>query len=101
MINVLGRDVKDLRSRCRMHVFSFFEYLNQLLVTGQACRNAQFYLRVVDRNNDKSFWCNEALANTAAELGLDRNILEIRVFARHATGRRACLQEFGVETTLL
>ena len=60
--------------------------------------DAQFNLRIVRGHNAVAVTGNKCLTDTAAFIGSDRNILQVRVTGRKTAGRGHCLVIRGMHT---
>ena len=87
---------KHLQRRLIVDVVAAAERLDERFVLGQVGEHPQFDLRIVGRDQHVARLGDERAADLAAELGLDRNVLKIRIAAAQAPGRRHRLVEARV-----
>ena len=97
----LGRvDAQHLRRRRRVDVLPTLECLPQLRLAGDVGEDPQLDLRVVGGDKPGAGFRDEGRADLAAELGADRDRLEIRVRRREATRRGDRLVEGRVQSAV-
>ena len=72
------------------------ERVDQRRVLGQVREHAELDLRVVGRDQHVARLGDERAADLAAELGADRDVLQVRIAAAQAAGRGDRLVEAGV-----
>ena len=77
------------------------ENFGQRLIAAQQCRYAQLYLAVIKSDQHQSFVGDKRVADDSAELGFNRNVLEIRVLLGDAAGRGPRLQVRGVQSAVV
>ncbi len=88
-VHALHRHVEHFARRHRVNVDAVVEGLAQARDVGDVGEQAQFDLRVVGREQDIARRGDEGLADLAAFLGADRNVLQVRVGGGEAAGLRA------------
>ena len=93
----LGRRAHDLRGGARVDVLPPLERLDQGRLLREVREDPQLDLRVVGGHEAPPVLRDERLADAPAELGADRDVLEIRVRRRQPPRRRDQLVERGVD----
>ena len=73
------RLLKDAGGSGGMNVFAIVESLDKMRVAAKVCHEAQFYLRVVGREENLSFLGDKGFADFAAVLAAHRNVLQVGV----------------------
>ena len=84
-----------------MDVVAAPERLDQCFVLRHVLEHPQFDLRVVRRDQHVAGLGDEGPADFAAERRLDRDVLQVRIAAAQASGRRACLVERRMDAARL
>ena len=95
--DLLDRDAGDRGGRDAVHVFAAPVGVDQGRLVGEEGHEAQLDLRVVGDHQAHAFGGDEAVADLAAELGADGDVLQVRVGARQAPRRGDGLVERGVQ----
>jgi len=85
-VDRLGRDVEHLRRDFPVHVAPAPEYRAELLVAREDRRETQLHLRVVERQEREPLRRDESVAYRPSSLGVDGDVLQVRILARHAAG---------------
>ena len=80
-----------------MDVVAARERVDQRLVAGQVREHAQLDLRVVGGDQHVPGLGDEGAADLAADLGADRDVLQVRIAAAQAPGRGDRLVELRVD----
>ena len=83
------RHAEHLRGREGVNVFARAIGFDQQLVAGEVRQQPQLDLRVVGVEQDVSRLGDEGGANLAAQLGANRNVLQIGIHRREPAGRRS------------
>ena len=82
---MVNRALEDLGCRGTMDVLPFAEGLQQVGVLREMCQQAQFYLRVVGREEQTARIRDNRLADETSALRTDRQVLQIRIGGREPT----------------
>ena len=91
-----GVGAEHLQRRAVVDVLADAERLDQRLVAGQVRQHPQLDLRVVGRDQHVAGRGDERAADLAADLGADRNVLQVGIGAAQAAGGGHRLVEAGV-----
>ena len=97
-IQAAGR-TEDFERRAIVDVFVPRERLDQRLVTGHVRQHAQLDLRVVHRDQHVTRLGDERAPDFAAQLGANRNVLQVGIAAAQASRGGHRLVEAGVHAT--
>ena len=100
-VDVLRRDPEHLRRGGRVHVLAAGEDLLEHLLAADVREDSQLHLRVVGRDQPVAVLGHEAGPDLAAQLGPDRDVLEVWVGARQPARGGGRLVEGGVEPAAL
>ena len=95
--HVGDRHVEDDGRRLAVDVRPLAERLDERGIAAQVRQHAQFDLRVVRGHEQEAVVGNEAAPYVGADLGADRDVLEVRVRGREPTRRRDGLVEARVQ----
>ena len=87
---------EHLERRAIVDVFAVAERVDQRLLPGEVRQDAQLDLRVVGRDQHVARLGDERAPDLAADVGPDRNVLQVRIAAAQAPGRGHRLVEAGV-----
>src|SRR3989344_9205737 len=98
---MLGRHPKNFRGNGCMYIAALPEYFPEFLAAREPRRYPQLYLRVVNGGKHEALFRDKSFPDAPAILAFYRNILKVRILARHPPRRRACLQELRVEPSVL
>ena len=93
------RHAEYLRSGERVDVIAAPKSFHQQWVFREMRQQAQFDLRVVGGQQDVAGFGGEGGANFAAQFGADRNVLQVRIGRRQASGRGSGLPEGRMQTS--
>ena len=96
--HLVERHAEDDRSRLLVHIYSVPEGTHQRFIPREMGEDAQFDLRVVCPIEEAAVRRNESLADLAAQVSSDGDVLEVGFAGREPTRRRHRLIESGVDT---